>query len=89
MVEARERRGERAASKSDMSGIQTQTLKRKKTNTVKAAAVVSETQPTPIPHSRESKLGSPKRMKTMMSDDISQDDLKITTCDCTILLHIF
>lgn len=77
MVEQKVRRGEQSTSKSDMSGIKTWTLKRKKIGAVKAAPVVSEPQTAFIPPSRESISGSPKRMKTLMSDNASQTDLTI------------
>ena len=48
-------------------------------DTIKATPIVSEPQTISITPSRESKLGSPKRMKTLMSNNASQADLTITT----------
>ena len=46
---------------------------------VKATPVALEPQPTSVTPSGNYKSGSPKKMKTMMSDDVSQSDLTITT----------
>lgn len=46
---------------------------------VKAVHVLLELQPTSVPPSGESKMSSPNRMKTLMSDNVSQADLTITT----------
>lgn len=79
MAEARGSRRERLASKRDLMGIQTQTLKRKNLDAIKVAPIVSEPQPASIPPSGDSKSGSPKKMKTLMNDNVSQADLTITT----------
>lgn len=79
MVEARVRRGEQFASKSNLPGIQTWDIKKKKMDIIKESPIVPESQLDIAPPLGESKSGSPKKMKTLMSDDVSQTDLEITT----------
>lgn len=46
---------------------------------IKAAPIVSKPHPTSVLPPGESTSGSPKKKKTLMSDDVSQADLTITT----------
>lgn len=78
MVEARARRGDQSASKSDLTDILTRALKQKKLDITKVVDVTSDPKPTSIPTSGEPKPTSPKKTKTLMSDDGSQADLVIT-----------
>lgn len=71
MVEARGRRGDQSTYKSDLIGIHTRALKQKKLDIAKVDSVTSNLQPTSIPTFEESKTTSPKKMKTLMSEDIS------------------
>lgn len=79
MVEARERCGDQSVSKSDLTRIHTRAHKRKKLDVTKVAHVISEPHPTSAPTSEDPKPNSPKKMKTLMSDDVIQACLKITT----------
>lgn len=79
MVEARARHGDQSASKTVLTDIQTRTHKRRKMDATKAAPIVYEPQTTSVPPLGNSKPGSPKKIKTLMSDDVSLDNLTITT----------
>lgn len=71
ILEARAGHQEKSGSERNLSGIQTWTLKRKNMHVVKATPIILETQPTFVPSSGESNLGSPKRMKTLMINNVS------------------
>lgn len=78
MAKVRVRRKDQSTSKSYFTDIQTWALKRKKLDISKVASVTSDPQPTSIPTLEEPKPTSPKKMKTLMSKDVSQADLTIT-----------
>lgn len=79
MAEARERHGDQSVSKSDLTGIQTRAHKRKKLDVAKADLVTSDPQPTFVPTYEDPNPNSPKKMKTLISDDVSQTNLTIIT----------
>lgn len=79
MAKARARRGDKFASKSVLSVIQTPTFKRKKTDVGEATPFVSDPHTTYAPSFGGSKLSSPKRIKTLMNDLVCPVDLVVIT----------
>lgn len=78
MTKARARRGDQSNSKSDLTGIQTRALKRKKVDIIKEVFIISDPESISVLPPEDSKSISPKKMKILMSDDVSQADLTIT-----------
>lgn len=78
MLEAQAaRRG--VTSKLDFSGFETRPLKKRKATTNKTAPSIFDPQVSTLPPSADSHLNSPKKMNTLMSDEICRVDMKISS----------
>lgn len=76
MLEARAIRrvtGQNAA-KSDLPGLETRLLKKRKAASNKATPNVSGPQPSTLSLSKSFRMSSPKKMKTLISDEVCKVD---------------
>lgn len=76
MLEARATRGgvDQSVSKSDLSNLETCTLNKRKVAPSKTTPSISDPQVSTIPPLVDSRPNSPKKMKTLMGDEICKAD---------------
>lgn len=70
------------AAKSDLPGLKTWLLKKRKVVPNKEIPNVSESQPPILSPLKNFRLGSPKKMKTLMSDEVCRADWEISSLTC-------
>lgn len=84
MLEAQETRRVvgQPSVKSDLSGLETRLLKKRKVPLNKVIPIVKEPQPSTFSPSKGFRLSSPKKMKTLMSGEVYIADWEISSLMC-------